>query len=80
MKGFDYLSPEGFYDAVRAYGLSKTVIDLDRASQTHMRCFIWTAYGITDPIVISGLNKQGGPASPLKSTFTTSLGSYYLHD
>ena len=47
MKGFDYLSPEGFYDAVRAYGLPETVIDLDRASQTHTRCFIRTAYGIT---------------------------------
>lgn len=80
MKGFDYLSPEGFYDAVRAYGLPEAVIDLDRASQTLTRCFIRTAYGITNPITVSGVNKQGGPASPLKSVFTTSLGSYYLHD
>ena len=80
MKGFDYLSPDGFYDAVRAYGLPEAVIDLDRASQTNTQCFIRTAYGITDPITISGVNKQGGPASPLKSVFTTSLGSYYLQD
>ena len=80
MKGFDYLSPKGFYDAVRAYGLPDAVIDLDRASQTLTRCFIRTAYGITNPITVSGVNKQGGPASPLKSVFTTSLGSYYLHD
>ena len=80
MKGFDYLSPEGFYDAVRAYGLPEEIIDLDRASQTLTRCFIRTAYGITNPITVSGVNKQGGPASPLKSVFTTSLGAYYLHD
>jgi len=80
MKGFDYLSPDGFYDAIRAYGLPSTIIDLDRASQTQTRCFIRTAYGVTEPIVVSGVNKQGGPASPLKSVFTTSLGSYYLKD
>lgn len=80
MKGFDYLSPDGFYDAINAYGLPSAIIDLDRASQTDTRCFIRTAYGITDPIVVSGVNKQGGPASPLKSVFTTSLGSYYLTD
>lgn len=80
MKGFDYLSPDGFYDAVRAYGLPEAIIDLDRAAQKDTRCFIRTAYGIADPITVSGVNKQGGPASPLKSTFTTSLGSYYLQD
>ena len=67
MKGFDYLSPEGFYDAIRAYGLPEAIIDLDRASQTETCCFIRTAYSNTDPITISGVNKQGGPASPLKS-------------
>ena len=35
---------------------------------------------MTDAITISGVNKQGGPASPLKSVFTTSLGSYFLQD
>jgi len=80
MKGFDHLSPQGFYDAIEAYGLPRGIIDLDRASQTDTRCFIRTAYGVTDPIVVSGVNKQGGPASPLKSVFTTSLGSYYLQD
>ena len=38
------------------------------------------AYGVTDPIVVSGLNKQGGATSLLKSTFTTSLGHYFLND
>ena len=80
MKGFDYLSPNGFYDAIKAYGLPTEIIDLDRASQTKTHCFIRTAYGITNPITVSGVNKQGGPASPLKSVFTTSLGSYYLQD
>jgi hypothetical protein len=80
MKGFDYLSPEGFYDAIRAYGLPETIVDLDRAAQSEVRCFIQTAYGATSPITVSGVSKQGGPASPLKSTFTTSMGHYYLID
>jgi hypothetical protein len=79
-KGFDHLSPEGFYDAVRAYGLPESIIDLDRAAQHQTKCYIRTAYGATDPIIVSGLNKQGGAASPLKSTFTTSLGHYFLND
>lgn len=45
-----------------------------------MRCYICTAYGVTDPIIVSRLNKQGGAASLLKATFTTSLGHYYLND
>ena len=80
MKGFDYLSPEGFYDAIRAYGLPSTIIDLDKAAQAQVQCFIHTAYGATSLITISGVSKQGGPASPLKSTFTTSMGHYYLCD
>ncbi|KAJ7079989.1 hypothetical protein B0H15DRAFT_759923, partial [Mycena belliarum] len=34
MKGFDYLAPQGMYDAVEAYGLPSAIIDLDRAAQT----------------------------------------------
>ncbi|KAJ7895330.1 hypothetical protein B0H13DRAFT_1624443, partial [Mycena leptocephala] len=34
MKGFDYLAPEGMYDAVRAYGLPQQIIDIDKQSQT----------------------------------------------
>ena len=80
MKGFDYLSPNGFYDAIRAYGLPEEIIKLDTAAQDQVRCFIHTAYGATAPITVSGVSKQGGPASPLKSTFTTSMGHYYLQD
>jgi hypothetical protein len=80
MKGFDYLSPNGFYDAIRAYGLPDDIIKLDTAAQDQVRCFIQTAYGATDPITVSGVSKQGGPVSPLKSTFTTSMGHYYLQD
>ncbi|KAJ7868230.1 hypothetical protein B0H14DRAFT_3585894 [Mycena olivaceomarginata] len=32
------------------------------------------------PIVVSGVTKQGGPASPLKAIYTTSLGHRYLDD
>ncbi|KAJ7208930.1 hypothetical protein GGX14DRAFT_365159 [Mycena pura] len=80
MKGFDYLAPEGFYDAVRAYGLPQSIIDLDRAAQVDTKCRIRTYYGPTAPIVVSGVTKQGGPASPLKAIYTTSLGHRYLDD
>ncbi|KAJ3519848.1 hypothetical protein NMY22_g13013 [Coprinellus aureogranulatus] len=80
MKGFDYLSPQGFYDAIVAYGLPLSIIELDKAAQTETKCFIRTAYGYTDGLTVSGVTKQGGPLSPLKSTLTTSLGHRYLDD
>ncbi|KIJ95502.1 hypothetical protein K443DRAFT_11320, partial [Laccaria amethystina LaAM-08-1] len=80
IKGFDYLAPEGFHDAIRSYGLPESIIDIDKAAQKDTKCFIRTAYGVTVPIVVSDVNKQGGPLSPIKSTFTTSLGHYYLND
>ena len=80
MKGFDYLAPEGFYDAVTAYGLPRAIIDLDKAAQTNTKVFIHTAHGLMEPIIVSGVAKQGGPISPLKSTLTTSLGHRLLDD
>jgi hypothetical protein len=80
MKGFDYLAPEGFYDAISAYGLPQSIVDIDKAAQTNTKVFIRTAHGITEPIIVSGVAKQGGPISPLKSTLTTSLGHRYLDD
>ncbi|KIJ89618.1 hypothetical protein K443DRAFT_126728, partial [Laccaria amethystina LaAM-08-1] len=80
IKGFDYLAPEGFHDAIRSYGLPESIIDIDKAAQKDTKCFIRTAYGVTVPIVVSDVNKQGGPLSPIKSTFMTSLGHYYLND
>jgi hypothetical protein len=80
MKGFDYLHPQGFYDAIIAYGLPLEIIKLDRAAQKETKVFIRTAYGTTGPIVLNGVTKQGGPLSPLKSTMTTSLGHRYLDD
>jgi len=80
MKGFDYLAPKGFYDAISAYGLPDTIIDIDKAAQTNTKVFIHMAHGLTEPIIVSGMAKQGGPISPLKSTLTTSLGHHYLDD
>jgi hypothetical protein len=80
MKGFDYLHPQGFYDAISAYGLPLEIIKLDKAAQKDTKVFIRTAYGRTGLIVLNGVTKQGGPLSPIKSTMTTSLGHYYLDD
>jgi hypothetical protein len=75
------LAPEGFYDAVLAYGLPQSIIDPDRAAQADTKCRIRTYYyGPTAPIVVSGVTKQGGPASPLKAIYTTSLDHRYLDD
>ena len=48
MKGFDYLAPEGFYNAITAYGLPSAIIDIDKAAQMNTKVFIRTAHGITD--------------------------------
>ncbi|KAF5312013.1 hypothetical protein D9619_003843 [Psilocybe cf. subviscida] len=79
-KGFDYLAPQGLYDAVIAYGLPSTIIDLDKAAQSNTQVYVRTAYGIAGPITVDAVTKQGGPMSPLKSTLTTSLGHRYLDD
>jgi len=75
MKGFDCLEPEGFYDAVQAYGLPDAIINFDQSVQTDVPYQVKTAFGLTDMFSISGVTKQGGPLSPLKSTLTTSLGN-----
>jgi hypothetical protein len=80
MEGFNYLSPQGFYDACTAYGLPQAVADLDLVAQSSTQCFPWTAFGIADPIVVDGVTKQGGPMSPFQATITTSLGHRYLDD
>ncbi|PPR05725.1 hypothetical protein CVT26_008912 [Gymnopilus dilepis] len=80
MKGFDYLSPQGFYDAIQAYGLPAEIQALDFAAQHNTKVFIRTAFGMAGPIYVSGVTKQGGPMSPLKSTLTTTMGHRYLND
>ncbi|KAJ4499753.1 hypothetical protein C8R41DRAFT_729585, partial [Lentinula lateritia] len=80
MKGFDYLAPEGFYDIIEAIGLPDSIAKLDQAAQKDNNCIIRTAHGLTKPIIINGVTKQGGPLSPLKSTLTTSMGHHYLND
>ncbi|GBE78620.1 hypothetical protein SCP_0115090 [Sparassis crispa] len=79
-KGFDHLEPQGFYDAVHAYGLPPSLITFDQSAQTDVPYRVKTAYGLTAPIVISGVTKQGGPLSGLKSTLTTSMGNHWLTD
>ena len=73
MNGFDYLAPQGFHDAIRAYGLPEEIIELDTASHYMVPCTIQTAYGQSDQIMVNGVTKQGGPLSTLKATMTTSL-------
>ncbi|KAF5367841.1 hypothetical protein D9615_010570 [Tricholomella constricta] len=79
-KGFDMLQPDGFYDAVTAYGLPQSITDLDRSSQHQVPYRVKTAYGFTEPFIVDGVTKQGGSLSPLKCTLTTSLGSRWLSD
>ncbi|CDO70490.1 hypothetical protein BN946_scf184569.g33 [Trametes cinnabarina] len=79
-KGFDRLEPEGFYDAVRAYGLPSSLIDLDCSAQDSVPYRVKTIHGLTDSFVLSGITQQGGPFSPLKSTLTTSMLTSWLDD
>lgn len=80
MKGSDYLSPSGFYDVIRAYGLPTAIIELEQAAQSQNQVYIKTAHGTAGPITVTGVTKQGDPLSPLKSTLTTSLGHWWLFD
>jgi hypothetical protein len=80
MKGFDYLLPSGFYNAMKAYGFPDSIRKLNEAAQTQTKAFVHTAFGVTGPIIVDGLTKQGGPLSPIKSTLTISLGHRYLDD
>jgi hypothetical protein len=59
MKGFDYLAPSGFYDALKAYRFPDAICDLDKAAQKHTKAYIHTAYGVTGPVVIDRLTKHG---------------------
>jgi hypothetical protein len=79
-KGFDMLEPEGFYDAIRAYNLPESIIQLDRSSQADVPYRIKTAYGFTNSFMVNGVTKQGGSLSPLKCTLTTSLCNRWLSD
>ncbi|KAI0369227.1 hypothetical protein BV20DRAFT_1053297 [Pilatotrama ljubarskyi] len=79
-KGFDRLEPEGFYDAVQAYGLPRALADLDRSAQHCVPYQVKTAYGLTTSFTVSGVTQQGGPFSPLKSTLTTSMVNHWLSD
>ena len=40
MKGFNYLTLQVFYDAIDAYGLLPSIIDLDKATQSHTKVFV----------------------------------------
>ncbi len=79
-KGFNFLAPEGFYDAILSYGLPPEIAQLDKSFQTDVQCQICTAYGDTDVLLINGVTRQGGPLSPFKSALTTSLGHRWLSD
>jgi hypothetical protein len=80
MKGFDHLLPQGFYDAITSYGLPTAIINLDCGAQFDTCCYICMAHGVTEPIRISGVTKQGGSLSPVKSTLTTSPGHHHPND
>jgi hypothetical protein len=80
MRGFDYLHPQGFYDAIIAYGLPMEIIKFDKAAQMDTKVFIRTPYRTTGPLIVNGFTKQGRPMSLIKSTLTTSLGHRYLDD
>ena len=79
-KGFDMLEPQGFYDAILAYGLPQSIIDLDHSAQENVPYRIKTAYGFTDTFIVNGVTKQGGSLSPLKCTLTTSLCNRWIAD
>jgi hypothetical protein len=77
-KGFDFLSLQSFYDAVDFYGLPPSLRDFDIASQLEVPCRILTAHGTTNPIAISGVNRQGDNRALIRFTISTAMCSWYL--
>ncbi|KAF6745752.1 hypothetical protein DFP72DRAFT_924406 [Ephemerocybe angulata] len=65
------LEPEGFYDAIIAYGLPREIIDLDRSAQSNVPY---------QTFLVNGVCKQGGSLSPLKCTLTSSMANRWLSD
>jgi hypothetical protein len=51
------LEPQGFYDAINAYGLPSSIIDLDFSSQENVPYRVKTAYGFTDNFIVNGITK-----------------------
>ena len=79
-KGFDYLSLQCFYDALKFYGLPANLEQFDRASQHQVRCRIQTIHGPTDPIIINDINRQGDHRSPKRYTLATGMGQWWIWD
>lgn len=79
-KGFDFMSPKGFEDAVRAYGLPEQLIHFERARTAHVSLTVRTQDGTADPIHTDGQMKQGDSASPIKYTLTMSMLHRWLKD
>jgi hypothetical protein len=79
-KGFDRLEPEGFYDTIDAYGLPRQIIEFDRAAQTDVPYRVKTCYGLSDAFLLTGVTKQRGPLSLLKSTMRSSMANHWLVD
>ncbi|KAF8913744.1 hypothetical protein CPB84DRAFT_1840548 [Gymnopilus junonius] len=74
------LEPQGFYDAIQAYHLPQSIIDLDQSSQENVPYRIKTAHGFTEAFIVNGVTKQGGSLSPLKCTLTMSMSNRWLED
>jgi len=79
-KGFDFLSPEGFYDATRAYGLPQSIIEMNKAALYNNKCIPKTAFGPAESFVTSGLTRQGGSISPLKCVMTSGMLHMWVRD
>ncbi|SJL12775.1 uncharacterized protein ARMOST_16206 [Armillaria ostoyae] len=79
-KGFDRLEPEGFYNAVQAYGLPSALIDFDISAQTDVSHCAKIFFRFTDTFVLNGVMKQGSSLSPIKCTITGSMGNHWLAD
>jgi Reverse transcriptase (RNA-dependent DNA polymerase) len=79
-KGFDYLSLQSFYDAVKFFGMPNSLIEFDKATQSQIPCKVLTPFGMSETFIVSGVNRQGDPRSPIRFTLAMAIGSWYLHE
>lgn len=78
-KGFDNLHAQGYYDALKFYGVNSAVAAFEQARTKDITLFVKSFDGIgRDKITTTGQTKQGDHPSPIKYTLTMSMLTWWL--
>lgn len=79
-KGFDYLHANAFDDAVKFFGLPRSIVEMERARAHDVKLSLRIRDEVLEPIVTDGLTKQGDPMSPLKYALSLAMAQWWIAD